>query len=212
MKRLLKIFASLVILWALGLLVFIANVPSALDRNTQFEPSPDASKHTSSNHGIVVFTGGGGTRISKAMTLLKQGNGARLLISGVHPETTYDHLQELWGGNDEQYACCVDLGIQAQTTRGNAAELLDWATTHQMDRIILVTSDFHMPRSLAETRVLRQSRGLKDKIAITAYSAPSDHIKTGALPNSFRSWKIISIEYSKFIMARTRHITGKVFA
>src|SRR5262249_31390039 len=55
------------------------------------DPPPDPVPHAD---GIVTLTGGG-ERIVAAMTLLRDNKGARLLISGVHPDTTRDDLKKL---------------------------------------------------------------------------------------------------------------------
>ena len=49
------------------------------------------------------------------------------------------------------FDCCVDLGYQALDTAGNARETRDWAREHNITRsLIVVTSNYHMPRALAE--------------------------------------------------------------
>jgi 1-acyl-sn-glycerol-3-phosphate acyltransferase len=100
--------------------------------------------------GIVVLTGGGG-RIDGALHLLAEGRARRLLISGVNPSVD---IGALAGTVDKELevalACCVDLGRDARDTIGNAAETRDWARTKGYTSLIVVTSDYHMPRSMAE--------------------------------------------------------------
>lgn len=96
---------------------------------------------------IVVLTGGSGLRIAEAVRLLDAGTGERLLISGVHPDLTLNELAERAGGPLHLYGCCVDVGRRARTTFGNGREVRDWAAERGYDRLILVTSDYHMPRS-----------------------------------------------------------------
>jgi len=220
LKLLIKISFGIFSLWFTGLVIFIAKIPT----ETQSIARIDASKpffieqNNRQNSGIVVYTGGGGTRISKAMTLFEAGIGERLLISGVHPDTRHDHLKKLWDGADQRFECCIDLGLKALSTKGNAQELIDWAATRQITQIILVTSDFHMPRALAETKALTdilqraQNSPLvtaqhtnQPHITITPYVAPSPYIKLGALPSDGKSWKILSIEYTKFLMTKAHH-------
>ncbi len=50
------------------------------------------------------------------------------------------------------YDCCVDLGFQATNTVGNARETARWAHSRQFDSLIVVTSDFHMPRAMLELK------------------------------------------------------------
>ena len=49
-------------------------------------------------------------------------------------------------------ASLVDLGYQATDTIGNARETAHWAKTYGYHSLILVTSDFHMPRALLELK------------------------------------------------------------
>lgn len=98
--------------------------------------------------GVVALTGGSGMRIAAGVDLVTAGRGERLLISGVNPDVGMDDLITLAGGAPETYACCVDIGYQAETTIGNAEETAAWAYEHGYTRLIIVTSDYHMQRSL----------------------------------------------------------------
>lgn len=97
---------------------------------------------------IVVLTGGSGLRISEAMRRLGLGEGERLLISGVNPSISMEQVADRTGGDPGLYDCCVDVGYEAMTTRGNAHEVAAWARDHGYGRLILVTSDYHLPRSM----------------------------------------------------------------
>jgi uncharacterized SAM-binding protein YcdF (DUF218 family) len=46
----------------------------------------------------------------------------------------------------------VDLGYTAADTVGNAGEIAEWARGKGFTRLIVVTSDYHMPRSILEIR------------------------------------------------------------
>lgn len=98
--------------------------------------------------GIVALTGEGG-RLVPAMNLLEDGLGQRLLISGVNPTTSKSDLRNLLHGG-KLFDCCVDLGFSALDTRGNAEETAHWARDHHYKSLIIVTADYHMPRSLVE--------------------------------------------------------------
>jgi len=97
---------------------------------------------------VVALTGGSGLRIAAGVQLVAEGRGERLLISGVHPDVTMDDLMALAGGDPQVWTCCVDIGHTAETTLGNADETAAWAYENGYDELILVTSDYHMARSL----------------------------------------------------------------
>jgi uncharacterized SAM-binding protein YcdF (DUF218 family) len=98
--------------------------------------------------GIVALTGGG-MRVDAAVALFEKGVGKRLLISGVNPQASKDDLKKLAHGK-KRFDCCADLGYAAENTLGNAKEAAAWARFYHYKRIVLVTSRYHMPRSLAE--------------------------------------------------------------
>ena len=99
--------------------------------------------------GIVVLTGGE-TRIQAGAQLLAEGRGKRLLISGVNRRVGREEVKHIAGLKNELYNCCVDLGYEALDTVGNADETRTWAATNNYSKLIVVTSSYHMPRSLAE--------------------------------------------------------------
>jgi uncharacterized SAM-binding protein YcdF (DUF218 family) len=101
--------------------------------------------------GIVALTGGSLERLSTGVRLLEERKGERLLISGVNRIVTDEELLDAALNVDPQLAeCCIDLGRGAEDTLGNAAETAAWAREHNYRRLILVTDDYHMPRSHAE--------------------------------------------------------------
>lgn len=137
--------------------------------------------------GIVVLTGGS-DRIDKAMELLAEKRANRLLISGVHPQTTEHQLQQLTGADKALFECCVDLDRTALDTRGNAEETKRWAEANGFKSLIVVTSDYHMPRALLEF-----ARRMPD-VDLKPYPVEAE---TGSL----RLWLS---EYAKYLLAWLR--------
>lgn len=102
-----------------------------------------------STDGIVALTGGA-QRIEDAIDLLAKGYGRRLLISGVNQRTGRDEIERLSPGQRAIVQCCVDLGYDARDTVGNAAEIRRWTIGHGFRSLIVVTSNYHLPRALTE--------------------------------------------------------------
>lgn len=98
---------------------------------------------------VVVLTGGPG-RVATGVQLLEAGRGQRLLISGVNPGSPVEDIAAAAGASQALFDCCVDVGPEAADTMGNAAETSSWAAARGYDSLIVVTSDYHMPRALLE--------------------------------------------------------------
>lgn len=100
---------------------------------------------------IVALTGGGLERLATGVELLRAHKGERLLISGVNRVVTNEELLNSALHVEPRLAeCCIDLGRGAEDTLGNASETAAWAREHHYSELILVTDDYHMPRSYAE--------------------------------------------------------------
>jgi uncharacterized SAM-binding protein YcdF (DUF218 family) len=99
--------------------------------------------------GIAVLTGGV-ARIDEAMKLLAQQKAKRLLITGVNRTTSTEELKQLASQGDQLFSCCVDIDKEARNTIDNATETSQWVAQHHYTSIIVVTSNYHMPRALAE--------------------------------------------------------------
>jgi uncharacterized SAM-binding protein YcdF (DUF218 family) len=106
---------------------------------------------TAAADGIVALTGGQ-NRLEAAAALFAEGKGARLLISGVNPSIDKKDLLKAVGGDPAKFSCCVDIDHEALETVGNAEQTAEWAKAHGFKEIILVTNNYHMPRSLLELK------------------------------------------------------------
>jgi uncharacterized SAM-binding protein YcdF (DUF218 family) len=127
------------LIWLVGFVQFVISLPR------------DAAPPLSKSDGIVMLTGGP-DRLSAAMALLSAGMANRLLVSGVHAETSRDDLRALVESDKSKFDCCVDLDWAAQNTEGNAIETSRWANKNGYQSLIIVTAGFHMPRSMLEMR------------------------------------------------------------
>ena len=131
-----RVVIAIAIAAALGFPIFVWSLARSADE-------PQAAD------GIVVLTGGE-ERLPAGVKLLAEHKGNRLLISGVHHETTREELLERVGGDASLFTCCVDLGRSAGNTIGNAGETAAWAAENKYASIIVVTANYHMPRTLLE--------------------------------------------------------------
>lgn len=124
---------------------------SALARYDQVEiTSVDAA---------IVLTGGP-DRLTDAARLLSTGVTKHLLISGVGGRADLDDLIRVAPSLAPYSSCCVDLGHQAQNTRGNAEEAALWARDKNYKSLAIVTAGFHLPRAMLEVRALLPDRTL----------------------------------------------------
>ncbi len=96
--------------------------------------------------GLVVLTGGTG-RIDGGFKLLSEGHGKRLLLSGINQELDFETIMRDIGQDQALKDCCVDAESISTDTRSNAVEAIFWARKKGYKSLILITSDFHMPRA-----------------------------------------------------------------
>ena len=147
--------------------------------------------------GIVVLTGGS-HRLAEAARLLADGRGNRLLISGANRMTSRDDLQRKSGISVEMFDCCVDIGYEAQDTPGNADETLHWAADQKFSKLIIVTSSYHMPRSLTEL-----GRVMPD-VKLVPYPVVAQGFRKDRWWRDFGTARILLSEYVKFLPSAAR--------
>jgi uncharacterized SAM-binding protein YcdF (DUF218 family) len=185
--KFLTFIAVLVLIWTIGLFAFA-------DRVRGFTPAPEPARADA----IVALTGPSAERVNAAVRLLEQDKGRRVLISGVNREVRRQELRALTPGSNRLFNCCVDLGFEAEDTTGNAQEIAAWAEAKGYDSLIVVTSDYHMPRALTEIRAAAPG------IELTPYA-----VETPSLDNS-RWWRAavtarrMTLEYMKYLVALAR--------
>ncbi len=146
---------------------------------------------------IVVVTGGS-QRVGDAIGLLGADRGSRLLISGVNEKTGREELAKLNPSARELLACCVDLDYRARNTIGNAIEARRWQRKHRFRSLLVVTSNYHMPRTIAEFAHAMPG------IRLVPHPVVTDQIDTGGWWNRWSTVKVLVPEYGKYIAARLR--------
>ena len=143
---------------------------------------------------IVVLTGED-NRIHSAVELLKAKYGKRLLISGVSNTVSDKTILNIFAPKTADASCCIDLDRLALDTKGNAEHTANWAKKHGFKKVIIVTSSYHMPRSLDHLK--RTMKGIE---LIPAQIMPKDMQGKSAL-SMMANPKVI-IEYTKFLLTR----------
>ena len=147
--------------------------------------------------GIVVLTGGS-SRVSDALELLAGGYGKRLLISGVHPTNDLADISRSLPDNQSLLGCCVDLDRSAVNTRSNAAETRRWVHERGFKSLIVVTSNYHMPRAIAE-----MSHAMPD-IALIPFAVVGDKWRDEPWWTSGATLRLLLSEYVKYVAVEMR--------
>jgi uncharacterized SAM-binding protein YcdF (DUF218 family) len=151
---------------------------------------------------IVVVTGGS-QRVGDAIGLLGADRGSRLLISGVNEKTGREELAKLNPSSRELMACCVDLDYRARNTIGNAIEARRWVRQHKFGSLLVVTSNYHMPRTLAEFAHAMPG------VRFVPHPVVTDQIDAAGWWNEWRTVKVLVPEYLKYLVARLRGLVER---
>jgi uncharacterized SAM-binding protein YcdF (DUF218 family) len=174
-------FVWLFVSYCVGFALFVLNLP---------RPAIDSA---SKADGIVALTGEGG-RLGPAVLLLEQGGGKRLLITGVNKATSKRNLKTLLQDAGAAFDCCADLGFAAADTRGNAEEAAQWAREHNYRSLIVVTTSYHMPRSLAEFGAQMPD------VKLVPFPVPAEERN----PAAWQTFRRLHGEYAKFLASVAR--------
>ena len=150
------------------------------------------NKTNISSGAIVVLTGGSG-RIQEGISLLKKGFSEKLFISGVNPNFKIEDIYQVKEPNAK-----IILGREALNTTGNAIEVSKWVKEEKIINIRLVTSSYHMPRSLLEISYILP------QLEIIPHPVIRTHLNT--TPGSKELSTLILIEeYFKFLVSRIKY-------
>ncbi len=173
------------VLMAVGFFWFAMRIPS---EEVQLDRKAD---------GIVVLTGAA-ARIPDAIELLADERGKRLLITGVYRATSSREIARITPLYSKYFACCIDLDRSALNTFGNALQARRWARDHNFNSLIIVTSNWHMPRAMAELE-----HQLPD-VKLIAYPVISEKLKDDPWWSNLPTARLLLAEYLKYLVALTR--------
>jgi uncharacterized SAM-binding protein YcdF (DUF218 family) len=165
-----------------------------------------SSTLTDKADGMIVLTGGA-DRISDAIELFAKGHANRMLITGVNPGITRAEIGRLYPKFRELIDCCVDLGYEAVNTFGNAREARRWAEQNAIRQsLIVVTSNYHMPRALAELHNALPS------LILIPYPVVSVKMRGEGWWQSSQVLRLMSSEYVKYVLVSGRIMARKLWA
>lgn len=168
---------------------------------TSLDDPVDPVRHADA---IVVVTGGA-DRLDQAMSILESGAGSRLLISGVAQGTTREDIKARLARANGQFDCCVDLGWAAMDTKGNAEETARWARGNGYHSLIVVTANYHMPRTLLElSSVMPEIEFIPYPIAPSAFQVENWW-------NDPHTLRLVAGEYAKYVASLARLGADRAF-
>lgn len=179
----------LITLWAIGFLCYACYI-SFIQKNE--DVSADA---------IVILTGSS-QRIENGIDLLRNGHAPKLLVSGVDSKLSVNAFASTYNLSPKLMKS-ITLDYAATNTAENAQEAKKWLADRDATSIILVTANYHLPRSAIEFHAVLPN------MTIYLHSVASDE------DNSFPLWpftakpKFMLTEYHKIYISICRFLVAK---
>lgn len=176
--------------WAVGLVRFVDGLPRAV------VASPETAD------AVVVLTGGS-KRLEEGVALLEARSAPVLFVSGVDERVDAAGIRALVVDgaarlNDDLVDCCLVLGYGASDTIGNARETQIWMTVGNRRSLLLVTSNYHMPRARLEF-----AHAMPDVQVIPHPVIPTD-VRLDSWYRYPGTLALLANEYSKYLFASAR--------
>lgn len=179
------IFGLVIVAWFVGFVCFCKKINSyELDNKTQTDA-------------IVVLTGGK-NRIKIALDILSQGLAKKVFISGVDKDISIEDLKQRSDIQIDNNMPIV-IGNTAKNTIENAIESKNWIEKNNIKSIRLVTSNYHLPRSILEFRAQNPN------IKIIINPVYSENISPNCW-SSYSTFSLILAEYNKFLYVFIRNL------
>jgi uncharacterized SAM-binding protein YcdF (DUF218 family) len=196
LSRLTNLLGLLLLAWAIGLLAFIHTVE-------QFS-GPETPESVQETDAIVVLTGGS-ERLQTGLDLLAAGRGQKLFVSGVYRGVDTAALLRFVRGKSPVEADRIVLGHSAGNTIENAEETAAWMRGQGYKSFHLVTSNYHMPRSLLEFRMAFADAD------IHPFPVQPDTVHLNDWWHWPQSADLLIREYGKYLAALTRYALHSLF-
>lgn len=175
--------------WCLGFVYFAHYINSYdIDKTTKTDA-------------IIVLTGGR-NRISEGIKLLNNNLADRLFISGVPQNISIGQIEkqaEITADDKNK----IELGRKAKNTIENAIETEEWIKKNDIKSIRLVTSSYHIPRSLQEFIIYVTAEN-DLKVILNPIYSPNVNLKWW---KSWGTFRLLLMEYNKFLIVYVgRHL------
>ena len=177
-----------VIAWIGGLIHFAETMPEDIPDNAEIEQT-DA---------IVVLTGGS-NRLQNGIDLLRDGKARKLFVTGVYQGVEVKELLGLARNAPDALECCIELDYNAADTVANAMETARWLEQQGYSSVRLVTSNYHIKRSMLEFRM-----AAPEATIIPHPIEPEDLVHDGWWHNG-QSLKLYAREYTKYLVTSLRY-------
>ncbi|MGE0753528.1 MAG: YdcF family protein [Alphaproteobacteria bacterium] len=190
LRRVLATCFIIVCVWFAGLYWFVSQIPT----DARIPERAEA---------IVVLTGGAG-RLELGTRLLVMDKAEKMFVSGANQQVQYNDIVALTAPQHRSAVRKMTgwklvLGTNAENTIGNAQESRAWLEEQRYNHIILVTSNYHMPRSISEFRQEIPALVITP-VAVIPAEADDYFWWTG---ENYRG--LVLSEYYKYIIGNMRH-------
>ena len=180
-----KLKKFLLALLILSILIFIFGFVRYFLSIKNFETSINVNAQ-----GIAVLTGGKG-RIAEAIKIFRENPLSYLLISGVDKSVKIEDIVP----EDFLINPRVSIDKNSQTTLDNANEIVKWSKRNSIKKIIIITSDYHIPRSMLI--LTNRGRGL----AFYPHPVTSTINFESNLFKNTKNLKFLLEEYFKYLLS-----------
>ena len=192
-KTLIWTVALPLILWCVGFVLFVRYIiaPDFL--------AGDMSQYKNKNYDAIVVVTGGKGRLSTGLNLLDSGIAPKMFISGVGQGMDIRRLLKIAKDQPHRLECCVFLGYDATSTVENALETQAWVEKNNIAKILLVTSSYHMSRT-----VLEFNHAMPD-LQLDTYAITSDRVRVEQWYFYPATAVLLAKEYTKFLIVKVEN-------
>lgn len=177
-QKSLKVILAILLLWLMGLGLFVYKFTSYTSINA-----------TQKLDAVIVLTGGQ-KRIEQGLLIVESDKADQLYISGVNSVVSVDEILSVQDERFSSLECCIEIGVEASDTVGNALEIRSWIRNKRYKAIYLVTSHYHMPRAILEVSMANPDLKIYPQVVI------SDEFQF----NRMDILKLVFFEYNKYLV------------